>query len=287
MILITSATGQVGGEALTELLAAGAPVRALVRDPSRAIGLEGVEVALGRFEDDESLSRALAGIDTLLLAGRDSPHAVAQHQRVLAHARRAAVRHVVKLSAIGASHDSSVALMREHNVVDEEVQHGPWTWTLLKSHLYMQNLLRAGESVRRDGRIAAPMGDARVPLIDTRDVGAAAANVLADPASHAGRTYRLTGPAAHTYADVARELSVVADRPVTYEAVPPEVYEARLLAAGFPDWRAFDLAHILSAYGPTDNALSPDLASLLNRVPCSLSQFLHDHTGAFAGAADA
>ena len=46
---------------------------------------------------------ALEGVDVMLLAGRDSPDSVSQHQRVLAHARRAEVRHIVKLSAIGAS----------------------------------------------------------------------------------------------------------------------------------------------------------------------------------------
>ena len=53
-------------------------------------------------------------------------------------------------------------------------------------------------------------------------------------------------------------------------------------ATGMPDWRAFDLAHIASAYGASDNAVLPDLAKLLGREPRSLSQFLDDHRQAFA-----
>ena len=68
------------------------------------------------------------------------------------------MRHVVKLSAIGASPRSPIALMREHHEVDEEVRKGPPGWTFLKPHLYMQNLLRAADAVRREGRLAAPMG---------------------------------------------------------------------------------------------------------------------------------
>jgi hypothetical protein len=67
----------------------------------------------GNFDDDRSLARALEGVDVMLLAGRDSPDSASQHQRVLAHARRAEVRHIVKLSAIGASPESPIALMRE------------------------------------------------------------------------------------------------------------------------------------------------------------------------------
>lgn len=285
MILVTAATGQVGREAINGLIATGAPLRALVRDPARADMPAGVEVVQGSFEDDASLARALDGVATMLLAGRDSPDAVAQHQRVLAQARRAGVRHIVKLSAIGASAQSPVALMREHHEVDEDVLHGPAAWTLLKPHLYLQNLLRAVDAVRRDGLLSAPMGESRFPLVDTRDVGAAAAAVLRDPAAHAGKTYSLTGPAPYSYDDVAAAMASVAGRAVSYEAVPPQTSEARLLAAGLPAWRAYDLAYIASAYAPSDNAVSPDLAMLLGRAPRSLATFMEDHRALFSGRA--
>ncbi len=285
MILITGATGQVGREAANALVAAGAAVRALVRNPSGAEGLRGAQIVQGSFDDDASLSRAFDGVDAMLLAGRDSPDLVSQHQRVLAHARRADVQHIVKLSAIGSSPDSPVALMREHHAVDEMVRSGPARWTLLKPHLYMQNLLRAAETVRSEGRLAAPMGKDRLPLVDTRDVGVAAATVLGNPAAHVGKAYALTGPAAHSYDEVATALSAIAGQAVTYEPVDPKAFEGRLLEAGTPGWRAFDLAHIASAYSPSDNAVSPDLPILLGRRPRSLSEFLQDHRNHFTGIA--
>jgi uncharacterized protein YbjT (DUF2867 family) len=281
MILITAATGQVGGQAAQELLRTGRPVRALVRDPSRATDLSGAEIIAGSFEDEATLTRALDGVNTMLLAGRDSPDAVAQHRHVLDQARRAGVQHIVKLSAIGAAAGSPVALMREHFEVDEEVQQGPAEWTLLRPHLFMQNLLRAADAVRREGVVAAPMGHEHIPLVDTRDVGAAAAAVLADPGAHAGQVYALTGPEAHSYDEVAAALAAVAGRPVTYQPVSPDEQEAHLLAAGLPDWRAFDLAHIASAYSPRDNGVRPDLEQLLGRPPRPLSEFLEDHRDVF------
>ena len=247
MILITAATGQVGSAALNTLVAAGTEVRALVRDPSAFAAPECVDVIQGDFDDDASMAKALKGVAVMLLAGRDGPDSVSQHRRVLAQVREAGVRHVVKLSAIGASPESPIALMREHHEVDEEVCKGPAGWTLLKAHLYMQNLLRAANAVRREGRLAAPMGPNRFPLVDTRDVGAAAAIVLRDPAAHVDKEYSLTGPVALTYEEVAKALTAVADRAVTYEAVAPAEFEDRLRAAGMPEWRAYDLAHIASA----------------------------------------
>jgi uncharacterized protein YbjT (DUF2867 family) len=282
MILITAATGHVGSAALNALVAAGSPVRALVRDPFGFAAPEGAQVVQGDFDDDASIAKALRGVTFMLLAGRDSPDSVSQHRRVLAQVRQAGVRHVVKLSAIGASSASPIALMREHREVDEEVRKSAAGWTLLKPHLYMQNLLRAADAVRREGRLAASMGRDRFPLVDTRDVGAAAAMVLCDPAAHAGKEYALTGSLAVSYEEVAKALTAIAGRAVTYEAVAPAEFEDRLRAVGMPDWRAYDLAHITSAYGARENLVSPDLAMLLGRQPGSLFDFLENHRSAYS-----
>ena len=282
MILVTAATGQVGSATLNVLAAAGAKVRALVRDPSTSSAPEGVEVVQGDFDDDASMAKALKGVAVMLLAGRDSPDSVSQHRRVLAQVRQAGVRHVVKLSAIGASPESPIALMRDHHKVDEEVRKGPAGWTFLKPHLYMQNLLRAANAVRGEGTLAAPMGPGRFPLVDTRDVGAAAAMVLLDPAAHAGKEYALTGPVAASYEEVAKALTMITDHAVTYEAITPQEFEDRLRRAGIPGWRAYDLAHIALAYGASENIVSPDLATLLGRRPRSLSEFLEEHRHAYS-----
>src|ERR1700712_4692660 len=192
MILVTAATGQVGSAATRSLLAAGVPVRALVRDPARAAGSGGAELAKGSFDDEESLARAFRGVTAVLLAGRDSPHHAAQLTRAIAAAERAGVEHIVALSAIGASAASPIELMRDHAEVEGRVRAGVARWTLLRPHLYMQNLLRAAGAVQADGRLSAPMGDLAFPFVDTGDVGAAAALVLRDPSAHAGATYALT-----------------------------------------------------------------------------------------------
>jgi uncharacterized protein YbjT (DUF2867 family) len=252
-----------------------------VRDPAVAEGLDGAEIVAGSFDDDASLERARRGVDALLLAGRDGPDSVSQHERVLTHAGRADVGHVVKLSAIGARAGSPIALMREHEHVDARVRAGSAAWTLLRPHLYMQNLLRAAAAVRATGTLTAPFGDARVPLVDTRDVGAAAAAVLLAPAAHAGCTYALTGPAALGYADVAAAIGRITGGPVRYVPAAPDHLEAGLRAAGVPGWRASDLAHIAA---PGELAVAPDLPRLLGRPAGSLAAFLADRRRDFGGS---
>jgi uncharacterized protein YbjT (DUF2867 family) len=125
------------------------------------------------------------------------------------------------------------------------------------------------------------MGDLAFPFADSRDVGAAAAVVLRDPAAHAGVTHALTGPVAQTYASIADALTRLLERPVAYDAVEPEAYLADLLAAGIPGWRARDLAFIASAYAAGELVASPGLATLLGRPPRSLRGFLEEHRGTF------
>ena len=100
--------------------------------------------------------------------------------------------------------------------------------------------------------------------------------------AHAGKEYALTGPVAVSYEEVAKTLSAITDHAVTYEAVAPPEFEDRLRAAGMPEWRAHDLAHIASAYGASETVVSPDLATLLGRQPRSLSEFLEDHRDAYS-----
>lgn len=273
MILVTGASGQIGSAVLQNL--AGAPgVRALVREPT---DLGGVDVAVGTFDDERSLAAALAGVETVFLTGRDNPEQVEQHARVLGVARAAGVRHVVKLSALGARPASPVALMRWHAAIEERLRESPFAWTFLRPHLFMQNLLRLAGDVAEQSRIAAPMGDGRYPLVDTRDIGAAAAAVMRDPGPHAGRAYALTGPSALSYGDVARAIGDLVGRPVEYEARPPAEFRASLLEAGIPPWRADDLAAIASAYAEDENVPSDDLAELLGRPAASIERFLSDH----------
>jgi uncharacterized protein YbjT (DUF2867 family) len=273
MILLTGATGQIGGAVLERL--AGAPaVRALVRAPA---DLPGVEVVVGSFDDADSLAAALDGVQTVFLTGRDNPDQVEQHARVLDVAEAAGVRHVVKLSAIGARAGSPVALMRWHHAIEQRLRASALAWTLLRPHLFMQNLLRFAGDVAERGTISAPMGDGRHPLVDTRDVAAAAATVLREPARHAGRAYALTGPAALGYREVAGAIGDLVGRPVAYDAVTPERYRASLQDAGVPAWRADDLAAIAGAYTSEDNTPAGDLPALLGRPATSLERFLSDH----------
>jgi uncharacterized protein YbjT (DUF2867 family) len=138
VLLLTGATGLIGTALLRRLLAAGRPVRCLVRDPRR-LGAERVrvQIALGDLSDPPSFRNALRGVDTvvhLAAAIRDQPggsieelNAIATWRMVHA-ARRAGVGHFVFFSAQSASAHSRARFMRakalaERAVAESRVPH--------------------------------------------------------------------------------------------------------------------------------------------------------------------
>ena len=183
MIVVTGATGQAGSEVVRALAARGDRVRAFVRDPGaarRKLG-EDVELAVGDLADPRSVRAALDGADTLFLSCADDPRRVGWETSAIDAAVAAGVRRVVKLSAVGAEPGSPVAFWDWHGQVEEHLRASGTGWVILRSSWYMSNLLAAAAQVAAEGRLYAPAGQARVAMIDPRDVGAAAAAVTVQP----------------------------------------------------------------------------------------------------------
>src|ERR1700730_2663989 len=102
MILVLGATGTTGREVARQLIAAGQKPRLLVRKPDKAREFHGnSEIVQGDLDRPDSLAPAMKGVDQLYLmsVGASGPDLEAN---AIEGAKRGSVRHVVKLSVIGA-----------------------------------------------------------------------------------------------------------------------------------------------------------------------------------------
>ena len=284
-ILVTGASGQVGGALVEELVRRGAKTRAMVRTEEQAIGLaaRGVEAAVADLERPETLPGALDGVDRAFLMSRDDPRQPEMEGALIEAAARAGVERVVKLSASGAAPDSPVALMRRHAQAERTLEGSGLGYTILRPQLYMQNFLRFGPSVAGEGKFAAPMGDHRFSLVDVRDVARVAAAVLIEEA-HAGAAYVVSGPEALSYGDAAEAIGAAIGREVAYEPAEPQAFRDALVAErGLPRWRADELAFIASAYGGGAGELVTDVVRRVGGVePSTFAGFVREHADHFA-----
>ena len=198
MILVTGGTGLIGGEVLRRLSGAGVPARALTRNLKRAHTMPGVAWVAGDLGKPESLPAAFDGATTLFLLTHYLEDMVELQHNAIAAARDAGVTHVVKVSAFAASDHSKAPIGRWHYQVEKELEESGLAWTFLRPHHFMQNLLAQAEYVKKDGAIYSPSGDGKIPYVDGRDVGTAAAVTLTTP-GHVGKKYVLTGSEAISY----------------------------------------------------------------------------------------
>lgn len=285
MILVTGATGNVGGHLISDLCRAGAQTRALVRSPERADTLRGYDcdVAIGDYTDAGSLASALRGVDRVFLVGRPGPDHVAAEggvvQAVIDHAPEA---QVVKLATLGIEQQPSRSrIQTAHQQIIDRLAGGSVQHTVLAANSFMQNFIGQAAAIQ-GGAIYSTIGDARLSHIDARDVAAVAAHVLTSD-GHVGATYTLTGPEALTFGEVAERFSKFLGREVRYVNLTETDWRGAMLGAGLSPWLVDALAELNRMY--TDGAgaaVTDEVTKATGRPARAIEDFLADHRAAFA-----
>lgn len=287
MILVTGATGNVGLELTKRFFNRGLPVRALVRDRSRAraIALPGIELVEGDFARPDTFARALDGIDQLFLLMPSSAEVEQRQRNLVDAAKRARVKHIVKLSQFGASAAAPGRFQRYHAGVEHYILKSRIPYTFLRPNLFMQALLNFRASISSEGTFYAPAGNARVSIIDVRDVAFVAAAALTG-SEHENQTYELTGPEALTHAEMASELSEAFGRTISYVDVPPETMLQTLLDLRMPRWQAEGVIEDYDHYRRGEAAVvTSAFRDVTQNQPTRFSQFAADYARQFLGQA--
>lgn len=281
LVLVTGATGNTGRGVLQALMERGVPVRAMVRrEADRDDFPAGVQVAVGDFNDPQSLAAALDGTGRAYLVTPSSERAEEQQRRFADLAVRAGVGHLVVLSQLGAREDSPVRFLRYHAAVEEHVRGLGIAYTFLRPNLFFQGLLAFAALVSAEGRFGAPIGDARVSAIDVRDIAAVAVAALTGD-GHEGATYTLTGPAAITHSDIAAALSAALRREVAFADTTPDSFAATLHGI-LPAWQIEGLLEDYEHYRHGEAAtVTTAVADITGRPPRDISQFARDYAEAF------
>lgn len=282
-ILLTGATGNVSSATIRALQGKGHRLIGLVRDAAKGKELEqlGVELKVGDLEKLRTVESAFEGIDVALLCAPPGPQAPLLLSNALWAARRGGAKHVVRLSAVGAAHDAPSYNGRLHALSDAEAERSGLGYTLLKPHFFMQNLMMSAQSIAEQGTMYLALGDAKLPMIDVRDVGAAAAAVLSNPKAHAGKTYTLTG-APVSLAQVASALGEALGKPVKYQPVPVEAAVDGMAKLGLPDFMQVAMRDYFVAYSAGwQSAPTTAFKELTGREPLSIAEFARDFAGAF------
>lgn len=233
-IAITGASGQLG-RLVIERLRAKVPasdIVALVRTPSKAADL-GVQVREADYTRPDTLNKALAGVDTLLMiSGSEVGQRVAQHRNVIEAAKKAGVKRVVYTSLLHAER-STLGLAPEHVETEALLKSSGLSITLLRNGWYTENYTASVGPAVANSALIGSAGQGKIASAARADYADAAVSALTT-AGHEGKTYELAGDSAYTLAELAAEISRQTGKDIPYKDLPVADYTAALVAAGVP-----------------------------------------------------
>jgi uncharacterized protein YbjT (DUF2867 family) len=283
MILITGASGNAGGAVLREVLKNGSGVQAMYRSKEDTAKVpHGATAVIADFADQQSLSRALEGIDTVYLVCSPVRELVQLESNMIDACREAGVKRIVLNSALGAG-DFAKSFPSWHRKVEDKLKGSGMDFTILRPNGFMQNLIAYfAPSIRAEGAFYQSTGNAKVSHIDMRDIAVAAAKILSSPAHHSGKIYELNGAEALSYAEIAEKISKATGRKVQYVDIPANAQRKALLDMGMPDFLVTALLE-LQEYYASGKASKVDgtLESLIPRAPTTMDEFLKEFADQF------
>lgn len=228
-ILVTGATGNVGRQVVSQLLAIDdVRVRALTRDPASADLAAPVEVMRGDLTVPETLDLCLDGVDAVFLVWTTDPTAVsAAVDRIARYAR-----HIVFLSS---PHQTPHPLFQQPNLlakmhaeIERLIKASGLDWTFLRPGMFAANARSWwAPQIRIRDIVRWPFAEAPTAPIHEGDIARVAASALTETRHH-GAEYVLTGPQSLTQREQVEIIGDVIGRPLRFEEISPETARQEL-----------------------------------------------------------
>ncbi len=279
MILVTGATGNIGGELIPLLLKSGQPIRVLTRDERKVAHLDTcVERAVGDFDKLETLLAAVKGVERLFLVTYETR----QDVNVLEVAKKAGVQHIVKLSTLEAT-EHKIKVGKWHYEREELICASGLDWTFLRPGMFMSNSIEWwADSIKGQGSVFFPGGKkGKVAPVDPRDVAKVAALALTQ-SGHSGQAYELTGSELFTIGEMVQVISQVLGKPIQYMDIPPIAAKVFMLKTGMNKALVNALMEMLASLRRNEGALVTDTVQRVTGwAPRRFEVWCREHSKAF------
>nr|WP_062332573.1 NmrA/HSCARG family protein [Herbidospora sakaeratensis] len=254
-VLVTGATGQQGGATARALIAAGVPVRALVRDPStakaKAVEALGAHLVTGDLTDRGSLDAAVDGVRAVFSVQMppmqddaiDFDGERVQAENLIEAALAAGVPQFVHTAVSGAAQKITrerwAALQpyytTKSGIQDRVREAGFRHWTLLNPGWFMENFLPSAAYLLprgvQGGLVTVLKPQTRLSLVAVDDIGRAAAAAVLDPERFHGVELELASELL-----TMTEIAAVMSKALGAELTAPDLTEEEALALGMPVW---------------------------------------------------
>jgi NAD(P)H dehydrogenase (quinone) len=273
---VSGASGHLGGAVVAGLLQRGGghEVVAITRTPDAVPA-----PAQGRFGDydrPESLAKAYADLDRLLIITTVAPEPGQRGAQIIAAidaAVTAGVRHIVLMSAVGTRQEAEPARGASYWRGEQHLIATAPSWTILRMNFYAEAFVQLAQAALRQG-VLAGLAENRAAFVARDDVAAAAAGILIGD-GHAGAIYNATGPERLSGAERAGVIAEIAGRPLPFQVITEAQLRAGLAQAGLPAGAVETVVSIQASFAAgAFDILTGDAERLGGRPPKPLREVL-------------
>jgi len=274
---ISGASGHLGVATVAELKSR-APEAQLVgisRTPDKVSAL-GIEARFGDFDQPDSLTKAFAGLDRLLIIPSSDLRPgvrATQGQAAIQSAADAGVEHVVFTSSLGTRSAEIPHLWQSYFVPEQALMRLAKKWTILRMAYFAESFI---DEIRMSLPRGAHVSTSNTPVnfVSRDDLAAAAAGILVGEGHH-GAIYQATGPAALDGAARAALAAKVIGKNLAFAAVNAAQYREGLAATGLPSFVVEAVLNIQDMWSVGGfNVTTGDVERLSGRRPRSLEDVM-------------
>lgn len=239
----------------------------LVRDPQKAARLFDPEIILRQFDLTQFDEKSFAGIHSLLwILPNNYAELNFNEEAWLELAKTVGIKHIVKLSVMGVPKSN---LYCRHKLSEEYIENSGINFTHLRSNTFMQNFNNYELEDIRDRHELRFLSGGKNSFVDTRDIGAVAAEILLHPEHHSNAVYTLTGPEALSFSEAAMLFSEVLGKEIRYIDITNSTDPKDKFKQNHP---------IFPAIKKGEYALvTHEIEKILKRPALSLKQYIHDY----------
>ena len=237
-IVVTGATGKTGSVVVSELLKAGYRIRAIVhREDGRSTSLkvQGAEIVVAEMSDVERIFDALDDVQRAYYCPPIDPYAIQGAVGFAIAAKEARLEHIVGLTQWLASPSHPSLMTRQSWLIDHlfnmtlGVAH-----TIVNPGFFADDYLVPIGLAAHLGMFPWMYGDSRNAPPSNEDIARVAAAVLMDPARHAGKSYRPTGPELLGGKEMAEAVGRAVGRSVRVMPTPTWLFIKAARSLGLP-----------------------------------------------------
>ncbi len=289
-ILVTGATGGTGGHAVRTLRDKGHEVRVLGRqNDSKAEALRalGVETVVGDLLDIDSVRAALQDVAAAYFVYPIVPGLIDATAYFSQAAKEAGVSAIVNTSQMTSRRDSKSHAAQNHWVAERVFDWSGVPVTHLRPTLFAEWLLYpfSWKNFVEKDTLALPFGTGCFAPITTEDQGRVIAAILANPAAHAGCTYKLFGPVELDGHGIAAAVSTVLQRKIRYSPIAVSEFLGTLAKLPAPYSDPFFTQHLGAVAIDCQNGITAgtnnNVEEITGLCPLSVQEFVMEHRDAF------